>query len=309
MSRADHAIRHVVDRVCLRSFDPESDQHCLKQLCEDSTGTYPDESQPAFIIESTDLAQTLGAVEYTEHGPDIHILSAHRDNNWGTWAVLALFEHKLLNPNWIDRQLKHTPFIHHLMELTECSHASEFSQQLRSHCLCQYENRIQQIHQRLGIAEDYADTHALQLVFPDPQLVPVGLDIFEREQYMQPEAASALGKLIQAATWDGVDMIHVSAFRSVDYQTGIIERKLDKGQTISEIMEVSAAPGYSEHHSGRAVDLHTPECEVLDESFEETTAYNWLLRHASDHGFRQSFPRDNRHGLAYEPWHWYYIGN
>ncbi|HVT32680.1 MAG TPA: D-alanyl-D-alanine carboxypeptidase family protein, partial [Rhodanobacteraceae bacterium] len=33
-------------------------------------------------------------------------------------------------------------------------------------------------------------------------------------------------------------------------------------------------------------------------------AFAWLKRHASRFGFRLSYPRRNRHGIAYEPWHW-----
>ena len=37
-----------------------------------------------------------------------------------------------------------------------------------------------------------------------------------------------------------------------------------------------AAPGYSEHHTGRAVDLTTPACDPLAEEFENTQAFDWL---------------------------------
>jgi zinc D-Ala-D-Ala carboxypeptidase len=70
---------------------------------------------------------------------------------------------------------------------------------------------------------------------------------------------------------------------------------------------VNAAPGYSEHHAGRAIDVATPSSRPLEQEFESTDAFRWLAAHADAFGFRLSFPRDNRHGIAYEPWHYCYF--
>ena len=69
-------------------------------------------------------------------------------------------------------------------------------------------------------------------------------------------------------------------------------------------MTVSAAPGYSEHHTGRAVDIATPGSRPLTEEFEDSAAFHWLNENAADFGFSMSYPRDNRYGFIYEPWHW-----
>jgi len=111
-----------------------------------------------------------------------------------------------------------------------------------------------------------------------------------------------------AAADDGVTLQVVSAFRSVAYQEEILRGKLGKGQRIEDILRVSAAPGYSEHHSGRAVDVTTPGYPVLEEIFEESEAFAWLARRAGAFGFHLSFPRGNPHGVAYEPWHWAWRG-
>lgn len=132
----------------------------------------------------------------------------------------------------------------------------------------------------------------------------IGQDIHGRPQWMTPPAARALERLRAAAAADGVTLEVVSAFRSIEYQLGILERKLARGQTIPEILRVSAAPGYSEHHSGRCVDLTTPGHAPLEETFEASPAFAWLQRHGTGFGFALSYPRGNRHGIAYEPWHW-----
>ena len=103
---------------------------------------------------------------------------------------------------------------------------------------------------------------------------------------------------------DGVVIDVVSAFRSASYQLGILQRKRERGESIEQILAVSAAPGYSEHHSGRALDLTTPGYPALEEAFEHSPAFAWLMREAGRFRFHLSYPRDNRHGIAYEPWHW-----
>ena len=108
----------------------------------------------------------------------------------------------------------------------------------------------------------------------------------------------------EVAAEDGVELQIVSAFRSIEYQLGILERKLAHGRNIEEILRVSAAPGYSEHHSGRALDITAPGFAALEEEFEKSPAFAWLKRHAWRFGFRLSYPRRNPHGIAYEPWHW-----
>lgn len=136
------------------------------------------------------------------------------------------------------------------------------------------------------------------------ELVPVGCDIYGREQKLAPMAASAWQEMKAAAEREHVTLQLVSAFRSVAYQRQIIERKLAAGQTLDQILRVSAAPGYSEHHTGRAIDLTAPGCKPLTEEFEQTPAFAWLARRANSYGFSMTYPRNNPSGVIYEPWHW-----
>jgi len=167
-----------------------------------------------------------------------------------------------------------------------------------------FRRRIASLHADLGIPRDYARRRALP---PQPEargLVVVGPDIYDREQRLLAPAAAAWRAMVAAAARDGVELQLVSAYRSVSYQEGIVRRKLERGQPIDEILRVSAAPGFSEHHSGRAVDVTTPGCAVLEETFEDTEAFAWLKKNAGRYGFRLSFPRGNPHDVSYEPWHW-----
>ena len=136
------------------------------------------------------------------------------------------------------------------------------------------------------------------------ELVSVGKDVYGREQRLAPPAALAWRKLQAAAESEGIVLQLVSAFRSWSYQKQIIERKLAAGQTMEKILRVSAVPGFSEHHTGRAIDVTTPDCKPLTEEFEQTPGFAWFVRHANDFGFSMTYPRNNNFGVIYEPWHW-----
>ncbi|TVS11654.1 MAG: D-alanyl-D-alanine carboxypeptidase family protein [Wenzhouxiangella sp.] len=160
------------------------------------------------------------------------------------------------------------------------------------------------LHGQLGIPDDYGARHRLVMVPDARNLDSIGFDVYDREQWLTPEAAKSWRKMHETAVRAGVELQVVSAFRSRKYQAGLIRGKLDKGQTINRILSVSAAPGFSEHHSGRALDLKCPGEPPVEESFARTRAYRWLKANARYFGFQETFPQSNRHGIIWEPWHW-----
>ena len=100
-----------------------------------------------------------------------------------------------------------------------------------------------------------------------------------REHLLTPPAADAWRRLKAAAAADGIDVFIASAFRSVERQAEIIRRKLERGLSVEDILAVSAPPGFSEHHTGRAIDVSTPGVTPLETEFEQTEAYAWLRQH------------------------------
>jgi D-alanyl-D-alanine carboxypeptidase len=167
-----------------------------------------------------------------------------------------------------------------------------------------YTERIRAVHRELGIPPDYATTRGLALQVEGTLLVMAGHTPDGRELRLTPETWAAWQQLRTAAAGEGVSLLLLSGFRGVDRQTEIIRRKLGAGQPINDILQVNAAPGYSEHHTGRAVDIGTSDIPPLEESFADTAAFRWLETHAHQFGFLLSYPRDNAHGIAFEPWHW-----
>lgn len=134
------------------------------------------------------------------------------------------------------------------------------------------------------------------------EVAEVGTD--GRTHMLVPVAAEKWRHLKAAALVDGIDLFIVSAFRSIDRQAEIIHRKLETGMAIESILTVCAPPGFSEHHTGRAIDLSTPDSCALEVEFEQTAAYVWLTEHAAEFGYYLSYPIGNTWGYQYEPWHW-----
>ena len=165
---------------------------------------------------------------------------------------------------------------------------------------------LAQLHQALGIPVDYSASCSLPLCTEPAELVDTELDFYRRPQRLTPAAFSAWSAMRAAATEQDVSLFLISAFRGYQYQHDLIAAKLASGQSIEEILRVNAAPGHSEHHSGRAVDLGTLGCDALSEKFENTIAYQWLTVNANAFGFHLSYPRANPHGIDFEPWHWCY---
>ena len=163
---------------------------------------------------------------------------------------------------------------------------------------------IARLHE-LGLDEtDYAGRTGLALV-PEPHaLAFAGRDRYGRPLWLRAAAASAWTAMRAAALADSVVLEAISGYRSHDYQLGIFRRKLARGQSVAEILQVNAAPGFSEHHGGEVLDISTPGEPAAEESFEATPAFAWLQRHAGEFGFEMSYPRGNPHGIVYEPWHW-----
>ena len=172
----------------------------------------------------------------------------------------------------------------------------------------EYERQIERLHESLGIPANYRRQSPLPLQRVPKALVATETDCFGRPQRLTEAAFRAWRAMKQAASDDAVEIFLVSAWRSPQYQHDLIARKLAQGQTIEQILKVNAAPGYSEHHTGRALDIGAPHCEILSGAFENTPAFRWLARHARGHGFQMSYPRNNPLGINYEPWHWCYRG-
>lgn len=171
-----------------------------------------------------------------------------------------------------------------------------------------YVLRVADYLTKLGIPPEYATKRNLQLQLEATELISVGPDDNGRECFLLPAASQAWQQMKESAQEHDIALLPLSGFRGIDRQAEIIRGKLALGEKIDEILCTIAAPGYSEHHTGRAIDIGTPGVLPLEEAFATTAAYAWLARHGGRFGFRLSYPRHNRYGFIYEPWHWCWQG-
>ena len=162
------------------------------------------------------------------------------------------------------------------------------------------------MHLDLGIPDSYPDTCGLDFHPDCSTLVETEADVFGRQPLLAVEAFHAWQAMQGRALADGITLQIVSAYRSAEYQQGLLRKKLDRGEPLDAILKVNAAPGYSEHHSGCALDVTSPGYKPLEEEFENSPAFHWLCEHAAEFGFTLSFPKGNARGMSYEPWHWMY---
>ena len=138
------------------------------------------------------------------------------------------------------------------------------------------------------------------------------------QKELAEEAADAYMQMKQAAAVDGVELLLCSGYRTVEYQQNLFDQEkqkwLDEGMSDQEAYDkaktVVAVPGYSEHNSGLAADIVTPDHQTLDSAFANTDAAKWLFEHAPDYGFILRYPVNKQAitGIIYEPWHYRYVG-
>lgn len=160
----------------------------------------------------------------------------------------------------------------------------------------------------LGIPIDYG-RNPRRPVHPETKnLEDVEPNIIGTMQRLAPDTAHAWRQMKQTAALAGVELLLVSGFRSVRHQADLFRKKLAAGQSIESILRVNAAPGFSEHHTGRAVDLASPGTRPLTVEFEASAAFTWLTANAGAFGFAMPYGRDNTFGFEYEPWHWSQLG-
>jgi D-alanyl-D-alanine carboxypeptidase len=160
----------------------------------------------------------------------------------------------------------------------------------------------------LGISTELITSRGLRACEEATELESAEIGTDGKNHLLVPVAAEAWRNLKAAALADGVSVYIVSAYRSIERQAAIVRGKLETGMAINDVLAVCAPPGFSEHHTGRAVDLSTPGSMALEVEFEHTNAYSWLHKRASEFGYRLSYPPGNPFGYLYEPWHWCFHG-
>lgn len=165
---------------------------------------------------------------------------------------------------------------------------------------------------------------------PDPYLVLVNADnplpedlvpnlkTIQGNFKLEEKAADAYLEMKAAAKEDGISLLVASAHRPQSTQERLYKNKvqqfINQGYSEKDAAVVAATivarPGTSEHNTGLAVDIVTPQFQRLIEAFAETDAAKWLAANAHKYGFVLRYPKDKQEitGIVFEPWHFRYVG-
>ena len=167
---------------------------------------------------------------------------------------------------------------------------------------------------------EVSDSYGLDPNYVPADLVKLGYYLPGRvslpDMLLRQPAAQALGKLVKAMLADGLAPTVLSSYRSYFEQAVAHQRWVVEDPAHAD--EISAMPGHSEHQLGTVVDFGSPELAALTGSttdpfstlFDQTGEGRWLAQDAYKYGFSMSSPPGARNltGLAYEPWHYRYVG-
>lgn len=123
----------------------------------------------------------------------------------------------------------------------------------------------------------------------------------------------SLTKLIGAASQDGIVLWIASGYRSVQEQQTLMDRAVEGNETAGETPQQAVEtalrtlqkPGYSEHHTGLAVDFNQ-----VSSAFDNSKEHQWLQAHAAEYGFIQRYTKEKEDvtGIDTESWHYRYVG-
>ena len=126
---------------------------------------------------------------------------------------------------------------------------------------------------------------------------------------MSRVAAKALERLFEAAEEKKLTLLGVSGYRSYSYQKELYNNKVNRSGK-EEADKYVAQAGASEHQTGLAMDILSTEYTTLDEGFENTKAYEWIVENCHKYGFIIRYPKGKEEitGYNFEPWHLRYVG-
>lgn len=137
--------------------------------------------------------------------------------------------------------------------------------------------------------------------------VPEYLETIEGTYEATPETVEAYHRLTKDLAKEGMKIYVVSAYRSVAYQRRLHNGYLRKDDKES-VEAYSARAGYSEHHTGRALDIS----QVINnlDAFEGSEEAEWVYDNAYRYGFivRYKQSQTDVTGYIFEPWHIVYVG-
>jgi len=136
--------------------------------------------------------------------------------------------------------------------------------------------------------------------------------------YFDERAIDKLFEMMDAGTAEGMQFKISSGYRTIERQTALYQQRINEllaagfAQADAESIAASqvSPPGTSEHNLGLGVDIVSAGTGKLDETFEQTAEFKWLMENCTEYGFILRYPKDKEEitKVTYEPWHYRYVG-
>lgn len=112
-----------------------------------------------------------------------------------------------------------------------------------------------------------------------------------------------------AAATGCADMLVNSGFRDYAFQNEIYTERVQT-EGAEEAAKYVALPGYSEHHTGLAMDLSVYLADGTSVAVANYELCDWFEEHAPEYGFVLRYPSEKADitRISYEAWHYRYVG-
>ena len=166
--------------------------------------------------------------------------------------------------------------------------------------------RLVLVNKQFALPEDWTDR--IELVTASNEI-----EGDEREFQVEKEALEHFNALRDELLEEGIDIELDSTYRSVERQKEIWD-EFEKDQGVEYCRKYVAVPGYSEHHTGLAIDVClVKDGEVIDDNDDmiaEEEIFSKVHELLAKHGFILRYLKGMEPvtGYAYEPWHFRYVG-
>ncbi len=133
---------------------------------------------------------------------------------------------------------------------------------------------------------------------------------YAQNRFAEEETFKAFLRFKDFALINGYDIEIESGYRSVEHQQKVFDNCINQ-KGLEHAKKYVAIPGYSEHHTGLALDICLKQNDkfVIEHNLPDNFK-DFLKENAYKFGFIIRYPmgKEDITGYNYEPWHIRYVG-
>ena len=134
---------------------------------------------------------------------------------------------------------------------------------------------------------------------------------YAENRFAEENTFKAFLKLKEYALKNGYDIEIESGYRSVEHQQRVFDNSINKNG-LEHTKKYVATPGYSEHHTGLALDICLKQNDkfIIEHNLPDDFK-DFLKENGYKFGFIIRYPKGKEEitGYNYEPWHIRYVGS